>query len=287
MAQGGPSASFEFFPPKDAEGRAGLLDTVKALAPLNPYFVSVTFGAGGTTREGTFEVVTAIQKQTPLKAAAHLTCVGYSQEEINAIARGYWEAGVRRIVALRGDMPGMQTPYQPVAGGYAYTSDLVEGLKKVAPFDISVAGYPEKHPEAPDMDADLVALKKKVDAGADRVLTQFFMEPEAFLRFRDKAVALGVRVPVVPGIMPIANFKRNAGFARKCGSVIPQWMADAFEGLEPDTEAHFKTAEKIAVDLCQRLMTEGVDTFHFYTLNRSDLTAAVCKAVGVREKVYA
>lgn len=278
-----PSVSFEFFPPKTEKAETQLWETIKRLAPLRPRFVSVTYGAGGTTRERTHAIVERIQKETSIPAAAHLTCVDATREEIDAIARAYWEAGIRHIVALRGDPPGgLGGTYQPTPGGYAYAADLVAGLRKVAPFEISVAAYPECHPQSTDAQSDLDNLKRKVDAGASRAITQFFFDPDAFLRFRDRAVAAGIRVPLVPGILPVTNFAKAVEFAGACNASIPTWFAHQFDGLDEDPVTRQIVAGAVAVDLCNRLIDEGVDQLHFYSLNRSELVVGICHMLGVR-----
>jgi methylenetetrahydrofolate reductase (NADPH) len=243
----------------------------------------VTYGAGGTTRERTHATVERIQTETAIPAAAHLTCVDATREEIDAIARAYWDAGIRHIVALRGDPPGgLGGTYQPTPGGYAYAADLVAGLRRVAPFEISVAAYPECHPQSPDAATDLDNLKRKVDAGANRAITQFFFDPDAFLRFRDRAVAAGIRVPLVPGILPVTNFAKACEFAGACNASIPTWFQHQFDGLDQDPVTRQIVAGAVAVDLCNRLIDEGVDQFHFYSLNRADLVVGICHMLGVR-----
>jgi methylenetetrahydrofolate reductase (NADPH) len=274
--------SFEFFPPKTLKMESVLWDSLHLLAPLQPEFVSVTYGAGGTTRERTHEIVAQINKKTGLHTAAHLTCVGATRGEIDDIAKAYWEAGIRHIVALRGDAPEEAGKYTPTPGGYAYASDLVAGLKRVAPFEISVAGYPEKHPEAPSDVADIENLKRKVDAGADRVMTQFFMEPDSFLAFRDRAAAAGISKPLVPGILPITNFHRTVEFAKKCGTKIPDWMQQLFDGLDEHPETRQLVAATVAAEQCRVLYANGVRDFHFYTLNRAELVMAICHMLGMR-----
>jgi methylenetetrahydrofolate reductase (NADPH) len=260
-----------------------LWECIKRLAPLKPNFVSVTYGAGGTTRERTHAIVERIQKETSIPAAAHLTCVDATRDEIDAIARAYWDAGIRHIVALRGDPPGgLQGTYTPTPGGYAYAADLVAGLRKVAPFEISVAAYPECHPQSTDAQSDLDNLKRKVDAGASRAITQFFFDPDAFLRFRDRAVAAGIRVPLVPGILPVTNFAKAVEFAGACNASIPTWFAHQFDGLDEDPVTRQIVAGAVAVDLCNRLIDEGVDQLHFYSLNRSELVVGICHMLGVR-----
>jgi methylenetetrahydrofolate reductase (NADPH) len=275
--------SFEFSPPKTEAAERTLWETVTRLTPLQPVFFSVTYGAGGSTRQRTHETVARLKKETGIEAAAHLTCVAATQGEINDIARSYWDAGIRHIVALRGDPPaGSGGKYSPHSGGYANAAALVAGLRKIAGFEISVAGYPEKHPDSQDAKADLDNLKRKVDAGANRCITQFFFECDDFLRFRDAATAAGIHVPIVPGIMPVSNFQGIVKMAGMCGSKVPTWLAAMFEGLDDDVETRRMIAASVAGDLCRRLQGEGVDQFHFYTLNRADLTFALCHMLGVR-----
>lgn len=274
--------SFEFFPPKTEKMEETLWDSVERLAPLNPEFVSVTYGAGGSTRERTHEIVTRIQREKDIKAAAHLTCVGATRAEIDEVASQYWDAGIRHVVALRGDPPPDADSYTPHKDGYAYAADLVEGLKRVADFEISVAAYPECHPEAESDQADLDNLKRKIDAGASRAVTQFFFEPEFFLRFRDRAQNAGITVPIVPGILPVTNFSQVTKFAGMCGAGLPGWMAEMFDGLDDDPDTRKLVAATVAAQTCQALATEGVEDFHFYTLNRADLSFAICRILGVR-----
>lgn len=282
---GDVSVSFEFFPPKTEKMEETLWTSLKRLEPLNPNFVSVTYGAGGTTRERTHNTVVGIQNKTSMKAAAHLTCVGASRREIDEIADHYWEEGIRHIVALRGDPEeGLEKKYTPREDGYAYALDLVKGLKARHDFEISVAGYPEVHPEAPDALFEMDYLKKKVDAGADRVITQYFFEAETFLRYRDQAVAAGIEVPIVPGILPVTNFKQVCKFSNACGTHVPGWMAELFEGLDEEPETRKLVAATVASELCRVLHANGVKDFHFYTLNRADLTYAFCHILGVRPK---
>ena len=282
---GGPvsiEVSFEFFQPADAEMEATLWKSVERLAPLAPHFVSVTYGADGSTRERTHNVVTRIQKETPLIGAPHLTCVGASRGEILDIARRYWDQGIRHLVALRGDPPQGQARYTPHPDGFAYAADLVAGLKGVADFDISVAAYPEVHPEAPSAQFDLDNLKRKIDAGASRAITQFFYDTELFLRFRDRCEAAGIGTPIVPGILPITRFPQVLRFAARCGATIPDWLKHRFHGLEEDPETRRLIAASVAIEQVQQLEREGVRDFHFYTLNRAELTYAICHARGVR-----
>lgn len=275
--------SFEFFPPKTEKMQAALWECVQRLQPLRPSFVSVTYGAGGSTRERTHETVTRLARETDLAPAAHLTCVAASRGEIDDIARRYWDEGIRHIVALRGDPPdGQGGTYHPHPEGYAYASDLVAGLKKVADFEISVAAYPEMHPEATSAQADLDNLKRKVDAGATRAISQYFFDVDVFLRFRDRAVAAGITVPLVPGILPVTNFAQVQKFSQACGTSVPAWMADLFQGLDDDPDTRRLVAATVAAEQCRALVAHGVDQFHFYTLNRADLTFAICHILGVR-----
>jgi methylenetetrahydrofolate reductase (NADPH) len=274
--------SFEFFPPADAEMEATLWKSVERLAPLAPRFVSVTYGADGSTRERTHNVVTRIQRETPLIGAPHLTCIGASRGEILDIARRYWDQGIRYLVALRGDPPQGQTTYTPHSDGFAYASDLVAGLKSVANFDISVAAYPEVHPEAPSAQFDLDNLKRKIDAGASRAITQFFYDTDLFLHFRDRCQAAGIHTPVVPGILPITRFPQVLRFAARCGATIPEWLKHRFHGLDDDPDTRRLIAASVAIEQVQELERQGVRDFHFYTLNRAELTYAICHALGVR-----
>jgi methylenetetrahydrofolate reductase (NADPH) len=275
------SVSFEFFPPKSADAENALWDTVCRLAPLQPAFVSVTYGAGGSTRERTHATVTRIATQTSLTSAAHLTCVDATRGEVDEVARQYWDAGIRHLVALRGDPPEEANGYSPTEGGYAYACDLVAGLREVADFEISVAAYPEVHPDAPSSAFDLDNLKRKIDAGASRAITQFFFDNSVFLRFRDAVAAAGIDTPLVPGIMPVTNFSGIRRFAERCGASVPDWLATAFEGLDDDPDGRQRASEKIACDQCLELVAHGVRDFHFYTLNRAELTVAICRQLGV------
>lgn len=278
------SVSFEFFPPKTPKSEATLWQSVERLAPLGPRFVSVTYGADGSTRDRTHRIVQQIQTQTALTGAPHLTCVGASRSEVLDVARSYWDEGIRHIVALRGDPPQGSTDYQPHPDGFAYAQDLVAGLKSVGDFDISVAAYPEVHPEAPDARFDLANLKRKVDAGASRAITQFFFEAERFLRFRDQCQANGIDVPIVPGILPITNFPQLARFAAACGASVPDWLAQRFQGLDNDVQTRQMIAANVAIEMVNKLLREGVSELHFYTLNRAELTYAICHSLGLRDQ---
>jgi methylenetetrahydrofolate reductase (NADH) len=277
-----PLVSFEFFPPKTAEMEAKLWQAVKRLEPLAPRFVSVTYGAGGSTRERTHATVVRIRRETPLEPAAHLTCIGATCREIDRTAEHYWEAGIRHVVALRGDAPREHGRYRPHPGGYAYAADLVAGLKRVADFEVTVAAYPETHPEAESSEADLDHLKRKIDAGAARAVTQFFFDTEVYLRFVERVRARGITVPIVPGILPVTNVAQARKFAAQCGATLPAWMGGLFEGLDDDPETRRLVAASIAIEQCRLLQAEGVGEFHFYTLNRADLTVAICHMLGVR-----
>jgi methylenetetrahydrofolate reductase (NADPH) len=276
--------SFEFFPPADEAMERTLWASLQRLAPLSPRFVSVTYGADGSTRDRTHRLVTRVLGETGLTGAPHLTCIGASRGEIQDIARRYWDLGVRHIVALRGDPPAGAGAYVPRPDGYAWAADLVAGLRSVADFEISVAAYPETHPEAASAEADLDNLKRKLDAGADRAITQFFFEPERFLRFRDRCAARGISAPLVPGILPITRFPQLLRFAARCGASVPGWLIERFEGLEDDPETRMMIAASVAIEQAARLRHEGVDEFHFYTLNRAELTYAICHALGVRAR---
>jgi methylenetetrahydrofolate reductase (NADPH) len=282
MSAAGISVSFEFFPPADAAMEATLWSSLERLAPLAPRFVSVTYGADGSTRERTHSLVTRIQQRTPLTGAAHLTCVGAPREEIIAIARTYWREGVRHLVALRGDPPHGQGRFCPHPHGFAGAAELVAALREVAPFDISVAAYPEVHPEAVSPAADLDNLRRKLAAGASRAITQFFYDSEVFLRFRDRCAAAGIDAPLVPGILPITRFPQVLRFAQACGASVPPWLHQRFAGLEDDAETRRLIAASVAIEQVQALTRHGVHEFHFYTLNRAELTYAICHALGLR-----
>ncbi|WP_255704516.1 MULTISPECIES: methylenetetrahydrofolate reductase [NAD(P)H] [Erythrobacter] len=277
--------SFEFFPPKNDKMNETLWHSVETLAPLGPRFASVTYGAGGSTRERTHQQVVRIQKEAHIPAAAHLTCVEATREQVDEVARHYWDEGIRHIVALRGDPPDGASKYTPHPGGYANAVELIAGLKKVADFEISVAAYPEVHPDSPDAQADIDNLKAKFDAGATRAITQFFFDPQCFFEFRDKAAAAGIAGEIVPGIMPVLSFAAVQRMSGLCGTAIPHWMEGLFDGLDDRPEARKLVSATIAAELCRRLYAGGVRQFHFYTLNRAELSYAICHMLGLRPKV--
>lgn len=279
--------SFEFFPPQTEAMERALWNAIKRLEVLHPRFVSVTYGADGSTRERTHSAVARIRSETKLTAAPHLTCIGASRGEIDDIAREYWDMGIRHLVALRGDPPKDADQYTPHSDGYRYASDLVTGLKKIADFDISVAAYPEVHPEAESAQLDLDNLKKKLDAGANRAITQFFFEVGDYLDFRDRCAAAGIETMIVPGILPITKFPQLQRFAEQCGASVPGWLAERFEGLEDDAETRQLIAASVAIEQVRLLQKEGIEEFHFYTLNRAELTFAICHALGVRQQTAA
>jgi methylenetetrahydrofolate reductase (NADPH) len=280
--RGRPTVSFEFFPPKGEAMEQTLWESVERLAPLQPRFVSVTYGADGSTRARTHNIVTRIQETTALTAAPHLTCVGAPREEILDIARNYWAHGIRHIVALRGDSPQGTANYVPHPDGFAYAVDLVKGLKTVGDFEISVATYPEPHPEAPSADFELQNLKSKLDAGANRAITQFFFDTDLFLRFRDRCAAAGIKASIVPGILPITRFPQMLRMAERCGASVPDWLTHRFDGLDDDADTRRLIAAAVAIEQVQELQRHGVDEFHFYTLNRAELSYAICHALGAR-----
>ena len=279
--------SFEFFPPKNEKMGETLWRSVETLAPLGPRFASVTYGAGGSTRERTHQQVVRIQNEANIPAAAHLTCVEATRNQVDEVARHYWDEGIRHIVALRGDAPDGQGAYRPHPDGYANAVELIAGLKRVADFEISVAAYPEVHPDSPDRQADLDNLKAKFDAGATRAITQFFFDPECFFDFRDRAAAAGIEGEIVPGIMPVLSFAAVQRMSGLCGTAIPDWMEGLFDGLDDRPEARQLVSATIAAELCRRLYAGGVRQFHFYTLNRAELSYAICHMLGLRPKVAA
>jgi methylenetetrahydrofolate reductase (NADPH) len=274
--------SFEFFPPRTDALMEQLWEVVKTLAPLRPNFVSVTYGAGGSTRDRTHGTVARIIKEARLPAAAHLTCVDASKAEIREVAESYWEAGVRHIVALRGDIGAPGVPFTPRPDGYTSAADLVAGLKAIAPFEISVSAYPETHPDATSPEADIDNLKRKLDAGATRAISQFCFDPEIFFRFRDKLAAAGITAPVLPGILPVSNVAQTRKFAAACGAQIPAWMDGLFEGLDHHPPSRQLVAATVCAEFCRRLYAGGVRDFHFYTLNRAELSYAICHLLGLR-----
>jgi methylenetetrahydrofolate reductase (NADPH) len=285
LAAGRPpiSVSFEFFPPKTEEMEKILWDAVERLAPLAPSFVSVTYGAGGSTRERTHATVKRILAETALVPAAHLTCVAATCTEIDAVVRAYRDAGVRHIVALRGDPPGgVGTRYAPHPGGYANSAALVAGIRRIADVEISVAAYPEKHPDSPTVEADIDMLAAKVDAGAKRAMTQFFFDNDHYFRYLDRVRARGIDIPIVPGILPVQNFKQTTTFAARCGASMPRWLAERFEGLEDDPATRKLIAAAVAAEQVLDLVDRGVHDFHFYTMNRADLVYAICHLLGLR-----
>ena len=278
------SVSFEFSPPKTDEAEATLWATILRLEPLQPSFVSVTYGAGGSTRERTHATVKRIVDETSLKPAAHLTCVAAPKAEIDEIVQGYWQAGIRHIVALRGDMPGMEGAYRPHPDGYASTPELIAGIRRIAPFEVSVSFYPERHPDSPSHGHDIALLKEKMQAGATRALGQFCFDNEATARFRDDAVKAGITIPIIPGIMPTTNFKGVERMAAKTGASIPAWLARAYDGLDEDLESRRIVAAAVLADQVQQLRGLGFDQFHFYTLNQANLSYAACRLLGLRPK---
>ena len=278
--------SFEFFPPKSAEMEVALWEAIERLAPLRPNFVSVTYGAGGSTRERTHATVARILRETAIKPAAHLTCVGATRDEVDEVARGYWEVGVRHIVALRGDpQGGLGSAYQPTPGGYANSTELVRGLRAIGDFEISVAAYPEKHPESASFEQDIDVLKAKIDAGATRAITQFFFENDLYFRFLDRVRAAGITIPIVPGVTAVQNFKQTASFAKRAGASVPDWLGERFAGLDDDPQTRRLIAAAVAAEQVFDLLDRGVDQFHFYTMNRADLVYAVCHLLGARAMV--
>lgn len=277
--------SFEFFPPKSEKMEETLWASIERLAPLSPRFVSVTYGAGGSTRERTHNTVSRIVRETDLKPAAHLTCVDATRAEVDDVVRGYWSAGVRHIVALRGDPAGgVGARYQPHPEGYASTADLIQGIRAIGDFDISVSAYPEKHPESPDVPADIAILKRKVEAGANRAITQFFFDNDVFERYVERVRAAGIDIPIIPGLVPVVNFAQTAVFAKKTGASVPSWLAERFEGLEDDPATRQLVAAAVAADQVMDLVDRGYRDFHFYTMNRADLVYAVCHMLGLRPK---
>jgi len=283
LGRGDINVSFEFFPPKSDAMEETLWRSIRRLEPLRPEYVSVTYGAGGSTRERTHATVGRILRETTLKPAAHLTCVSATREDVDEVIRDYWDLGVRHIVALRGDPPGgVGERYEPTPGGYINAADLVSGIKKIAPFEISVACYPEKHPESPSVEADIDMLKEKIDAGATGAISQFFFDNEVYFRFLDRVLAAGITVPIVPGLIPIHNFRQASRFAERSGASMPDWIGHRFEGLDDDQETRHLVAATVVAEQVMGLVDQGLTEFHFYTLNRADLVYAICHLLGLR-----
>ena len=275
--------SFEFFPPKNAEMEDGLWDCVARLQPLNPSFVSVTYGAGGSTRERTHATVARLSRETGLNPAAHLTCVGASRADIKEVLQSYLDVGVKHIVALRGDPPaGLGAAYEPHPDGFMSTAELVKAAREIGDFEVSVSAYPEKHPESASIDADIDVLKAKIDAGATRAITQFFFDNDVYFRYLDRVLARGISIPIVPGIVPVQNFKQTRNFAQRCGTTVPQWLADRFDGLDNDLPTRRLIAAAVAAEQVIDLLDQGVEQFHFYTMNKADLVYAICHLIGLR-----
>ena len=278
--------SFEFFPPKTAEMESALWDSITRLAPLEPSFVSVTYGAGGSTRERTHATLARLVRETDLKPAAHLTCVAATREEVDNVVRAYHDAGVRHIVALRGDpVGGPGSSYEPHPGGYATSTALIQGIRRLGDFEVTVSAYPEKHPESATLDADIDVLKAKVEAGATRAITQFFFDNVHYLRYVEQVRARGIHIPIVPGIVPVQNFRQTASFAKKTGASVPQWLADRFEGLDDDPATRRLIAAAVAAEQVLDLVDHGVTDFHFYTMNKADLVYAICHLLGLRPQL--
>lgn len=281
LANSDVEISFEFFPAKKSDAQAAVKNTIEKLSPLNPSYFSVTYGAGGTTKDQTYELVKYIKENTNIPPAAHLTCVNATKEEINNIAQSYFDIGVNKIVALRGDMPGMVGEYEPFDGGYAYASDLVEGLHELGDFDVSVAAYPEVHPQAPSAEFDIDHLKRKIDAGANKAITQYCFDTDRVVDFIEKAAKAGISAPIVPGIMTMNGYRQLVSFSKRGGTDVPAWLSDIFEGMENNPQAQDMAATVIAFEQCKVLIDAGVKEFHFYTLNRPDISLAVCNLLGL------
>lgn len=277
-----PVISFEVFPPAPGAPEERFWRAVDRLAPLGPMYFSVTYGAGGSTRDRSERIVRGLLARGDTVPAAHLTCVGASRQAVDQIARTWADAGVSRVVALRGDMPAVGAPFRPHPQGYRDAADLIAGLRRIADFDIAAAAYPETHPDSASLQADLDNLKRKVDAGASKLITQYFFDAEIFLRFRDRAAKAGITAPIVPGILPIANFTKILAFSKRCGATVPAWLAERFEGLDHEPQLRAMVAVTTASQLCRELIAEGVETLHFYTLNQAALTYAICRKLGVR-----
>jgi methylenetetrahydrofolate reductase (NADPH) len=278
--------SFEFFPPRTAEMETQLWEAVTRLAPLEPTFVSVTYGAGGSTRERTHATVARIVDETALRPAAHITCVAATKAAVDEVVRAYWQAGVRHIVALRGDpVGGIGTGFEAHPGGYETSTALVAGIRRIGDFAVTVSAYPEKHPESASIEADLDVLEDKIDAGATRAVTQFFFDNDHYLRYMERVRRRGIRIPIVPGIVPVLNFRQTASFAKKAGASVPQWLADRFDGLDHDPATRRLVAAAVAAEQVLDLVDEGVSEFHFYTMNRADLVYAICHLMGLRPHI--
>ena len=279
-----PNVSFEFSPPKTPEAEEALWDAIRRLEPLNPSFVSVTYGAGGSTRDRTHRTVLRMLQETTLKPAAHLTCVEASRGDVDEVIQAYWDAGIRHIVALRGDPPGqIGGAYTPRADGYCNATELTTGIRAIAPFEVSVGLYPHIHPESPSIEHDIDVLKAKIDAGATRAITQFFFDIDGFLRFMDRVRKAGVNIPISPGIMPVTNYKGLKKMAGPIGIQLPSWLENLFDGLDKDPETRRLISASVATEMCAGLAEEGFTDFHFYTLNRAELVYAICRVLGVRE----
>lgn len=282
-----PRVSFEIFPPAGTASEDALWRTVSRLETLSPAFVSVTYGAGGSTQERSTAILDRLAATTSLEPAAHVTCVGRARHEIDRIAVGWAARGIRRIVARRGDAPNGQERFQPRADGYRDAADLVAGLRRVGDFEIAVGAYPETHPDAASPEADLDNLKRKLDAGASSAITQFFFDAGTFLRFRDRVAAAGITQPIIPGVLPVTNFAKVVAFSERCGTSVPTWMHELFDGLDEDAETRRLVAASTACDLCNALKDEGVSDFHIYTLNRAELSMAICRRLGLRPRLEA
>ncbi len=281
----GPRISLEFFPPQKPQAEAGFWETLEKLGGLQPKFVSLTYGAGGSDRGRSDRILGGLLERGLAEPAAHITCVAAPRSAVDDCVGAWAEAGIRRLVALRGDMPDLSAPFQPHPQGYENAADLVAGLRRIGDFDISVACYPESHPDSPSPEADLDNLKRKLDAGAARAISQYFFEAETFLRFRDRARRAGIRQPIVPGILPIFHFGKVRNFSQRCGTQMPDWLAARFDGLDGDPETRDQVAAATAGELCQALLREGIESFHFYTLNRAKLTLAICRMLGLRPRL--
>ena len=280
-----PSVSFEFSPPKGPKSEESLWEAIRRLEPLNPSFVSVTYGAGGSTRDRTHRTVVRMLQETTLRPAAHLTCVEASRAEVDEVIQDYWDAGIRHIVALRGDPPGsLGGAYAPRADGYQNATELTGGIRAIGDFDVSVGVYPQIHPESPSVDHDIDVLKAKIDAGATRAISNFFFDIDGYLRFVEKIRKAGVTIPILPGVMPVSGYEGLKNMSQRIGVTLPGWLGNLFEGLDDDVETRKLLACSVAAEMCARLVEEGFSDLHFYTLNRADLVYAICRVLGVREE---